>query len=753
MKCRKTICVLLLICMVLPVLTSCKLLSGETEQNNPLHETETVLSHVYRMENITLPEGLIPAPNVQPYYENGMIHMYCKKTVPTEDGNRIEHYLCKVPLDGGDPVLLSMDLENLYANLGVIKGESVYLISSVRDNKTMSTIHNLTVYGAKENTKAVKEDIVSVFTSLQSSEPRLQGIAVDKDGYIYISSEDVVCVLAPDFEKVHEILCDDYIEGLSVDNQGNVQVLGHLTAQTIDRESGQCTNLTTLPETVGEATIFFGEGYDLFYSTAEGLFGMNHGDKQQGEMLVDWENSHVKSAHIESMCILSPEKIYISTDGEYGILQKADDVDLTNVTTIDIAYVTADDHLVEKIVEFHKTNGAVHVNTKDYSVYNTDENENGGVTMLVQDILNDIYVPDLVCGLGDSVVITTLLEQGKFTDLYTFIETDAEIQKEDLVGAVVNTYEIDGKLSAAVPDFQIKTLLAPKSVVGDRTSWTTEEMLDIALSSAEQGVSLMNRQTADEWLKSGMAYTSFIDMKNFTCSFDSDTFRKLLQYISILPEVEEETENMFEPYQTGRMVLFPRRYYGVNDYQGDPVIYDGEEFVRIGYPDEGHILWNVTGKSMAYLIPDKAVHKDEAWSFLRTLILDVPDVKIESPNGLRMLRSTNEKHKSAFSMYTYFYKYNGQVSLWYGYREDKMPDENGLVNGEPGVLVTYDETKYDTFLDWMDEAGSSIVGKMPLELKNIIDEEVNAFRSGMKDAEETATVIQSRVSLWLAEKK
>ena len=67
-------------------------------------------------------------------------------------------------------------------------------------------------------------------------------------------------------------------------------------------------------------------------------------------MLVDWENSHVKSAHIESMCILSPEKIYISTDGEYGILQKADDVDLTNVTTIDIAYVTADDHLVEAMV-------------------------------------------------------------------------------------------------------------------------------------------------------------------------------------------------------------------------------------------------------------------------------------------------------------------------------------------------------------------------------------------------------------------
>lgn len=53
---------------------------------------------------------------------------------------------------------------------------------------------------------------------------------------------------------------------------------------------------------------------------------------------------------------------------------------------------------------------------------------------------------------------------------------------------------------------------------------------------------------------------------------------------------------------------------------------------------------------------------------------------------------------------------------------------------------------------WLDEIGSPVLRfAYPEELINIIIEEIDSYLGGARSAEETAEMLQSRVSLYLAE--
>ena len=89
-----------------------------------------------------------------------------------------------------------------------------------------------------------------------------------------------------------------------------------------------------------------------------------------------------------------------------------------------------------------------------------------------------------------------------------------------------NTFQRDGKLYGLPMSISLNTVIANKSMVGNRDSWTVEEMVDF-IKNLPEGVEFMTGMTqtsaAYNLLGEG-GYAAFIDMEAGKCSFDGEAF-------------------------------------------------------------------------------------------------------------------------------------------------------------------------------------------------------------------------------------
>lgn len=260
--------------------------------------------------------------------------------------------------------------------------------------------------------------------------------------------------------------------------------------------------------------------------------------------------------------VISPERMLFTRLGSgslfivVGMLNKADDIDLTNVVTVAIAYSRDDTILKRRISEFNQKHPDIRAVPMDYSGYNTADDLNAGADRLLLEMTSGTNMPDIVFGETGSVgLIKSVIECGMYMDLYEFMEDDPDIRREDIVGAVITTCEIDGKLSAVIPHFRIDTVIAPKSALGEKTSWTMEEMLDFEQSLGED-----HSLIKEKGKLIGTTHPNFdklIDFKSRICNLKNDTFRKLLDYWS---EEDKQTVNtslnQYEEYQLGKIKLY-----------------------------------------------------------------------------------------------------------------------------------------------------------------------------------------------------
>ena len=71
----------------------------------------------------------------------------------------------------------------------------------------------------------------------------------------------------------------------------------------------------------------------------------------------------------------------------------------------------------------------------------------------------------------------------------------------------------------------------------------------------------------------------------------------------------------------------------------------------------------------------------------------------------------------------------------------------------PGILSTFEREDRDKYVTLFDEIGTTATEKGIPKIYDILYEEVSAFLAGNETAEDGAKIIQSRVSIWLAEHK
>ena len=156
-----------------------------------------------------------------------------------------------------------------------------------------------------------------------------------------------------------------------------------------------------------------------------------------------------------------------------------------------------------------------------------------------------------------------MAQKGYLEDLWPYIENDPELGRDGVLQAPMEAAEVDGGLYILFMEVRINTVMGPESLVGDRYSWTLEELLETFAGMREDSTILRYNATKQDLFFDLLCYSldKYIDRDAGTCSFDSQDFRELVAFLECFPDEagfakpQEEAEEIMERVRTRRQML------------------------------------------------------------------------------------------------------------------------------------------------------------------------------------------------------
>ena len=222
------------------------------------------------------------------------------------------------------------------------------------------------------------------------------------------------------------------------------------------------------------------------------------------------------------------------------------------VITLIYAQLSANSVNQKALYQFNlEHKGEVQIEVRDYT--KLSEGGKQGVDLLMTEITAG-RGPDIIelgtSGETSQLSYRRLAEQGYLEDLWPYIEEDPGLGRGEngllkgVLEAPLQAAKINGGLYAIFEKAQLHTLVGAKSVVGDRTGWTPEELLDTFAAMPDGSVILEDYHNWKDPSVKQRFFTSllygfsdlFIDWEEGKCFFDGDRFRSLLELTSCLPD-------------------------------------------------------------------------------------------------------------------------------------------------------------------------------------------------------------------------
>jgi ABC-type glycerol-3-phosphate transport system substrate-binding protein len=363
---------------------------------------------------------------------------------------------------------------------------------------------------------------------------------------------------------------------------------------------------------------------------------------------------------------------------------------------------TLDSLLVDAISQFNQL-------SPDYRVevvtYPSSEELN---LMLLTGDAPDLIDWNYTAWLDDTPSKALYARHGYLADLEPFLDQDPDLSLDDFIPSIMDlAADRTGGLYAMPLSFYFVTAVAEKQYVGDRTSWTTSDLLDIAPTLPED-LEIWNYNTAqgalDTFLESDI--DRYVNEVEGTCDFENQDFYDLLTlcrdyFPAEIGENYDPEEALIQGYGTaGSLSEF------MSEAMSDP------DWVHLGYPGTGGSVTVIFYEEMS--ICALGSQQEGAWQFLRSVLgYDFQSSKF----GFQPVR------QDAFQ----------DLLDWYVSCADLTQDQAQTIRD-----LVYSATNlrhYDSVA-------------IPIVL-----EEAAAFFSGDKSAQETAKIIQNRMEIYLGEQE
>ena len=499
-----------------------------------------------------------------------------------------------------------------------------------------------------------------------------------------------------------------------------------------------------------------GTEYDFLLSDGTTFYGYNLASKEKEE-LFDWLDSDIngnyvrKFSQMEDGRILAVIEDWDNNDNGIALLTKKKAEEVPQKETILIATMGGSYTLQSKAVKFNKASDKYHISVKDYVDYDnwTENTWSDALANLNNDITSN-NCPDMID--LSSVNVPQLAAKDVLEDLTPYLEKSSKLNREDFVENILDAYTYDGKLLSIPTYFSMQTVIGSADMVGTDGGWTLEQLMELA--NEHPDAELFDRVSKQAILQAALMFNedAFINWETGECSFDTDGFKNILEFVNRFPDEVNWEEGMdSEPtrIQNGEVLLSTAYIYDFNQLQMYNEIFQGD-YSCVGFPtvdgQGGHAL----SASEAYAITTKSKQKDGAWEFLESLLTETGEDRFYS--GFPTLKSKlNEMAEKAVTP-NYVTDENGEI----------MKDENGepiisegasSVGYEDGWSYTYrlpTQEEVDKVMELMNVA-KPVSYNGDDEISKIINEEAEAFFKGQKSVDEVAGVIQNRINIYVSE--
>lgn len=623
-------------------------------------------------------------------------------------------------------------------------GQTYYLV--FRDKPGVRTWY-LVVMDA-DNKEMKRRDISGIFTSVNSALQVSMG-AVDKQGQIYLYSNegsqiyllDNDCNFIRTLETPREEQGDS--TGMWVTADGTVYLVQNKPQETafirLSETQKDIRQTAALPirDFSNPPGIAGSYGAGLLLWDEEGVFCFNPAENTV-ERLFAWTDKYINISYYEvkTMSAGADGSIYIlinSTAQEpvyLAALSLKDTASLPESKPLSLGIAQREDYgLWTKLVsQFNRLHPEYQIEIVQYL---SDDSFYDSQQALYKDILAGT-APDIL--EISFLPCEALVEKNGLEDLSSYLDASAVLGKEDILEPVRKAGTIDGKLIGITDCFTLSTAI------------TDEAFTDGEGISPDTVLSLMEKYP-DRPLFSGVDTYQLLDFllyKNLdqcinlaegTCSFDSPEFISLLEAYVRLPEETAQTsittpEIALEDYKDGKYLFHKTNLSSMEDFMKINLALDSR-ITWTGYPNKDSLPRPLILPDCIFAINSSSGNKEGAWKFMEFILSSSTQERLcNFPFGSRIpVREDTLTHFLDTSYYT--------------------PELLETLNFDmPVTTVTQEDKdalrKHIEGAVYIDYNSNSIIMR-------IISEETDALLAGDKTPEETASVIQSRILLYLQE--
>ncbi len=620
----------------------------------------------------------------------------------------------------------------------------------------------------------------------------LSSFAVDAAGNLYVSDYNNIYVLDAEGNVQFKLDGSQYNGSLYRLNAQQVGVMWYNYTDDvnaadengqyfvpIDLETKDWGEKVKLPSNVW--SILPGDDvYDFYYADNNNIFGYT-AKTDTKDKLVDWLACDVDTNNMSGYAMLSDSRVAAlmqdwntdPTTYQLIVLHRVDASEIKEKKVLTLACMYLDWNLRSMIVEYNKTNDEYRINVVDYSEYATDDDYNAGVTKLTTEIISG-SVPDIF--LTSNLPIDKYAAKGVVADLNTFMDGGNGLSRDYFVPQVMSALEKDGKLYELPTSFSVQTAYALSSIASQYDTWNVAAVQD-AMTQLQEGATVFsNGWTKNMALSNCLSrnLSAFVDWTTGKCEFDSEAFQQLLAFCNSFPAETSDGD--------GAIAYASSADIAVDDAMWDSDatrITNGKQLMStIGMYSFDSYIWNVyairdkitftgyptedgSGSSfelqMPMAISSVTKYPDAAWDFVCSIIKKMNTIDENNYYyGFPISQAAFDAEMTDIMTEQYQLDENGEQVDWDG---DGEPDKairgsyETMENGETVYKDVYALTQedIDQILGVINSTTS--VYDYDQEILDIITDEVAAYFAGDKDVQTTASMIQSRVNLYVQEQR
>lgn len=534
------------------------------------------------------------------------------------------------------------------------------------------------------------------------------------DKLYLVSGEHELVVIGADGSFICSIALPDEAAYPAVGNDGQIYIVqvseGGNQLFLVDINSSALKKAFTC----AGGDIFNGDNHNfLLLKNSSGLYSIAPGGETAP--IVIWAECGISINRVFSIHALENGKFLLMCEDGVFVLSPVDSSDIQKKTTLKIATLRQSGILTKKVSDFNRSNSEYNVQIVDYSDSGNFEAETA-LTRLNTEILSGNY-PDMLN--FSSISPYPYISKSLLVNLEDLFKQDEEISIEDIV--IRKALSSNDGIYFIGGTFNFETLVGRYSDFGDRYGWTLAEYLDFekTLPDDVETIHNMTRDTLIDCIVSRYIRTA-IDWDACTCSFNTPEFIALLEAGSRIRETPEDSANMsfgYGPAKVGNGTRLVSLSWIQTVWK---LAYEeqmaGCKLSFIGWPTvDGRC-----GSDVHLIEPVGIINQGKnitgCREFVKFMLLH-PDINSDSLPVYRPL--LQDKVDAA--------KANENKDIPLDLSDSDIERFFSLVS-EMDNLAIYDDTVLD-----------------------IIRRESSSFFNGDKTAEEAAKIIQSKVSIYIAE--